>query len=221
MAKIQAKSRLTFIKKTINQVSENGRIKIRAKALYRCECGNVTEANIQNVKRGHTSSCGCYANELLKNRAKHRLLSHPLYKIWQGIKNRCYNPNNKDWKNYGERGVRMCAEWLNDFVAFYNWALNNGWQKGLYIDKDIKAKELGMEALVYSPERCLFITPKGSSNNVRSNRVLEFDGRKQNLSQWAEEMGLNRCTVRDRLKSGWSILDALTKPIRDINAPRK
>jgi hypothetical protein len=221
MANVRLKSRLTFIKKTVNQVSKNGRILIRSKALYLCECGNSKEIDIQNVKRGHTSSCGCYAKEDKSNRAKHRLISHPLYSIWIAVKNRCYNPNTKDWSNYGGRGVHVCGEWVNNFICFYNWALSNGWEKGLYIDKDIKAKELGVEALLYSPERCMFVTPKVSSNNVRSNRVLEFKGKQQNLSQWAEEFKINRCTLRDRLKAGWTIRDALTKPLRDINAPRK
>lgn len=210
MTNLQKESRLTFIEQTV--------FGSRAKAKYLCACGNIKEISISNVKRGHTVSCGCYNQELKRKRAKHGMFSHTLYYVWQGIKRRCYNPNTKDWPLYGGRGVIMCDEWKSEYMNFYNWAICNGWKKGLYLDKDIKAKELGVEALLYSPDRCRFITPKESSNNVRTNRVIEYNGVNKNLSQWAEEFGIKRETLKERLNIGWSIHDALTKPIKNKHA---
>lgn len=221
MINIRKISRLIFIRKTQNQFSINQRVVKRARALYECECGQTKEIDIQNVKSGHTISCGCYLLEISRNRATHRMTHHPLYGVWGGIKRRCYNPNSADWPLYGERGVKMCDEWKNNFMSFYNWCIENGWKKGLYIDKEVKTKELGIPALLYSPQTCMFITPKESSNNVRTNRILEYKAVKKNLNQWANDMNINRGTLKTRLEMGWSIEDALTKPIRDINAPRK
>jgi len=88
------------------------------------------------------------------------LITHPLYQVWAGIKDRCYNTNCKTFNRYGGRGVVICEEWKNNFKKFYDWAINNGWEQGLEIDKDVKAKELGIPPLLYSPEMCCFVTKK-------------------------------------------------------------
>lgn len=82
----------------------------------------------------------------------HGLNDHPLYRKWNGFKTRCYNKNNPKYHRYGGRGVIVCNEWVNNFKAFYDWAILNGWEEGLQIDKDIKAHKLGKEGLIYSPE---------------------------------------------------------------------
>ncbi len=88
----------------------------------------------------------------------HGLSRHPLYYVWQAMKMRCYNENYKDYKYYGAKGVKMCDEWFNDFEPFYKWAMNNGYKKGLQVDKDIK----GIGKL-YGPDSCVFVTPKINS----------------------------------------------------------
>lgn len=72
---------------------------------------------------------------------KHGLSKHPLHNVWHGIKCRCYGKSSKGYNNYGALGVIMCDEWKNNFKSFYDWAISNGWEKGLQIDKDIKAKK--------------------------------------------------------------------------------
>jgi len=149
---------------------------------------------------------------------KHRLSSHPLYSVWHGMKCRCYTPSSNGYKNYGGRGVKMCEEWRVNFKAFYDWAIENGWQKRMHIDKDIKAKELNVEANLYSPERCLVITPKRNCNLRRTNRILEYNGKSLTISQWADHIGIPRNAIRMRIEvHGWSIEDALTLPLYKKN----
>lgn len=90
---------------------------------------------------------------------------HPLYSTWLGIKSRCYNPNDSHYRWYGAKGVKICDEWLNDFQAFYDWAIANGWEKGLTIDRKDNNKS-------YSPCNCQFITK--SQNSLKRNYQLFF-----------------------------------------------
>lgn len=139
--------------------------------------------------------------------------SHPLYWIWRSIKARCYNEKCKGYKNYGGRGVIMWDGWLNNSVDFIEWSLSNGWRHGLQIDKDIKAKEHGVEPLMYSPDMCIFVTCKVNANERRGNRILEFNGQKLTISQWADKTGIPRNAIRMRIEShGYTIEQALTSP---------
>lgn len=92
------------------------------KAVFLCECGSEFEALISHVKSGNTKSCGCMKNELISNaRTTHGLTHDPIFSKWVQMKKRCYNPNAADYKNYGGRGIIVCKEWRNDFLAFRNY----------------------------------------------------------------------------------------------------
>src|SRR5687768_3932019 len=104
--------------------------------IAKCECGKEKRLRLGRLKNGTTKSCGCLQKELQSNRRKtHGLTKHPLYNIRTNIIRRCYNPANDNFGNYGGRGVRVCDEWFNDFKAFYDWAIANGWRKGLQVDR--------------------------------------------------------------------------------------
>lgn len=90
--------------------------------------------------------------------------NHPLYAIWNGIKQRCYNSKRKDYNRYGAIGVTMADQWKSDYNSFYTWCLENGWNRDLHIDKDIKCRELQISPAIYSPETITFVTP---SQNIR------------------------------------------------------
>ena len=140
---------------------------------FQCDCGNVefTSGALvkQRVKQSkdltRSPSCGCGAKEIAtqigqlrgKANATHNLSKHPIYSIWQAMRNRCYSSNNKEYAWYGGKGVYVCEEWKNDPEAFITWALANGWKKGLTIDKDILCDKLGLPKH-YSPQTCQFIT---------------------------------------------------------------
>jgi len=91
---------------------------------------------------------------------KHGLRNHPLYNVWSDIKKRCLNKNNKDYKNYGARGISIHDDWIDDFKSFYNWAIKNGYSAGLSIDR--KDNDLG-----YAPNNCKFSTPIEQIHNRR------------------------------------------------------
>ncbi|MCL4419179.1 hypothetical protein M1146_03700, partial [Patescibacteria group bacterium] len=116
-----------------------------------CVCGKSVFYEFNSVKSGHSKSCGCSRNgKILISSEK-----QPLKSIWNNMISRCYNHRNISYKNYGYVGVEVCEEWRIDFYSFYNWAIENGWQKGLQLDKDIKGN-----GLLYSPDNCLFVTRK-------------------------------------------------------------
>lgn len=149
-----------------------------------------------------------------QNLITHGLTGHPLLGIWHAIKYRCYNPKDPSYKHYGARGVRMCDEWKNDFVAFYNWCIANGWQKGLDLDKDIKAKEVGAEALLYSPERCQFVTRKINTRNSRRNHIIEYKGDRKSIVEWSEILNMNQNTLYCRIViQKMSVEDAFNKKV--------
>ena len=99
--------------------------------------------------------------------------------IWQTMKQRCYNPNHPEYSRYGAKGVTVCDEWLNNAGSFIHWALDNGWEKGKHLDKDILSDKLGIPR-TYSPITCCFISPKvnvgysGGRANFRNNKRIRL-----------------------------------------------
>ena len=130
-----------------------------------------------------------------------------LYRIWLNMKQRCNNPNNKDYIHYGSRGIKVCKEWENSFVSFRDWALNNGYTEELTLDR--KNNERG-----YSPDNCRWITVKEQNSNKRNNRFLTYKGQTLTFTQWEEKLGLYKGALRDRIdRYGWSVIKALETPV--------
>lgn len=175
-------------------------------AVCLCDCGNEKNVRLADLRKGSIRSCGCILSETSKDRmTKHGLSSTAIYKIWKGIKKRCYDEKEPSYPNYGGRGVVMCDEWLNNPAAFCEWSLNNGWAKGLEIDKDIKAKELGVDALLYSPERCVFVTPAQNSRATRRNVYITHNGQTKIAADWAIETGVDARKILYRFRRGYSL----------------
>ena len=131
-------------------------------ALFKCpECNNVYK---RAVNRAKISSALCQSCSNTRAATKHGGCKDPLYTVWQDIKSRCYNPNNVSYHNYGGKGVTMCDEWKNNYLAFKQWADVNGYEQGLQLDKDRKCKELNVYPAVYSPKTCVFLTNR--ENNL-------------------------------------------------------
>lgn len=159
-----------------------------------CDCGNVCVVSAQDLRR--QKSCGC-----LKYKGTHNMTNTRLHRIWIKMKQRCSNPNEKAFRNYGGRGIKVCEEWVNDFVAFYDWAINNGYNDKLEIDRVNNDKD-------YSPDNCRWITHQEQQYNKRSNRLVEYNGETKPLKKWTEELNLDYHRVNTRLLNGWSIEDA-------------
>lgn len=169
-----------------------------------CRCGNQKIVESYAIKRGNYKSCGC--NQFPTTTKKYR--GHPLYDVWKGIKARCRDGYHIGYGRYGAKGVYICSEWANDFTAFYNWALSNGWKQGMQIDKDIKAQKMGIPALVYSPEMCSVVT---RNENIRASSQTKLtveiaqDILLSTLTykQLADKYNVNICTIQ-RVKSNKS-----------------
>lgn len=131
-----------------------------------CECGNKKEIKAKELIRGAQKSCGCS-----KYKWREKISAHPLYSTWKGMRERCNRPKSASYANYGAKGVKVCKEWQESFPAFRDWCLNNGWQPGLQIDKDIIPKKIGIPALLYSPEMCT-ITTQVENTYIRSSAKL-------------------------------------------------
>lgn len=183
--------RLTVVERLEND--KHNRSVFRCK----CDCGNEITAAGRNLRIRKVQSCGCYAKDK-KKEVIHGLSKHPLYRIWLGIKQRCYNLNAKRFQDWGGRGITMCDEWRNDFQAFYDWAIANGYEKGLSIDRINNNDN-------YTPENCRFTTVVEQQRNMRRNNMIEYRGETKTLSEWCEILNLNYNNVKSRLRYGWSI----------------
>lgn len=173
--------------------------------LCECDCGQKRVVQSDHLKSGHTKSCGCYKADNL-NWKTHEKSNTRLYEIMHTAKSRCYREKDKDFKLYGGRGITVCDEWLNDFQAFYDWAMQNGYADNLTLDRIDNDKG-------YSPDNCRWVNIKTQQNNRRNNHYITYNGKTQTLQQWANELNLNRETILSRLNRGWSVKKALTEPL--------
>jgi len=131
-----------------------------------CECGNIHEAVGNDLARGRMKSCGCLRKERLRKRMwKHGEGKTRLYRIWAGMKARCYQKNNDSYKHYGTRGIKVCPSWRNNFLTFKSWAISHGYQKHLTIDR-INHKGN------YSPNNCQWLTASENSKKAERDRKL-------------------------------------------------
>jgi hypothetical protein len=179
-----------------------------------CDCGKECIIRRDSILSGRTGSCGCFRREQHSVNAKirnttHGLSRHPLFNIWRGIKKRCYLKTNEGYENYGGRGVRMCEEWLNDFTKFYTWAIENGWKRGLQVDKDIIPRRLGIEPLLYSPETCSIVTCRENNYNRRGNVYTEINGVVKTAAEWGLIAGIHRSSISERIKLGLTGAEAV------------
>lgn len=171
----------------------------------RCDCGNYVIKNSKYLSQGDKQSCGCLNAEIRqKINATHEMSNTDIYKRWKGMLKRCkYN------KYYTD--VEVCPEW-NDFDNFYEWAMKNGYEKNLTIDR---INPYGN----YEPSNCRWVDMKVQSNNKRNNSYYTVDGETHTLTEWIEMYGLDIKTVLYRLKKGMSMKEALTEPLK--NRPKK
>lgn len=172
--------------------------------LCKCSCGKEKVIQAHRLVDGHTTSCGCKKQDrFYKIITKHGLSKTRLNHTYRHMKDRCYNPKCNSYKSYGARGIKMCDEWLNDFVAFYNWALANGYKEDLTIERvDVNGD--------YCPENCTWIPMGDQAKNRQNSRLITCNGETRTITEWSRITGHDATTIRRRLNAGLSPEEALT-----------
>lgn len=192
---------------------------INGRGSWRCKCDCGAEKIIpkHDLSAGKILSCGCYHNE----NATRRLTTHGgskerLYAVWCDMKNRCYNPNYAEYRYYGQRGIFVCEEWKNDYPAFRDWALANGY------DEHNKNKECTLDRIDvdknYCPDNCRWVDLFVQANNKRNNIKIEYNGVTRTIAEWARVLDMKFSTLYCRLiQYNWTIEKAFTTPVKQAN----
>lgn len=173
----------------------------------KCSCGNTVIKSYNYLTRGGIrviKSCGC------KNNVKNvgGLSSTKEYDIWYSMIDRCYNPNNHAYKNYGQRGITVCTEWVNDFIKFYEWTKVSGYKDNLSLDRIDNNRG-------YSPKNCRWVTLKEQQRNRRSNVKIKYNGITYTLYELAEHLDINPDYFYRHIKSGKTVYNIL-----NLNPPK-
>ena len=160
----------------------------------RCECGKEKVILKSNLMSGASGSCGCRIIEAKKREATHGLSKTRLANCWYSIKGRCLNKDDQAYHYYGGRGIKMYKEWEESLVSFYNWAMENGYEENLTIDRiDPNGN--------YEPSNCRWITQKEQTRNRRNNVFVEINGESKTIGEWAEISGIHASVLHARRKS--------------------
>lgn len=161
-----------------------------------CVCGNKKTVHKQNITRGLSKSCGCWNREILDKKTKDAFSKTRTYRIYNGIKTRCYNKKNKAYEWYGKRGIKMCTRWNN----YWNFVEDMGFvTDGFSIDRiDPNGN--------YEPSNCRWANKLTQSNNTRTNKFIEFKGETKTMAQWCRELGLKYQLTAQRInREKWPI----------------
>ena len=173
--------------------------------LCQCDCGATSITTLNRLRQGKVLSCGCLKGT---THSKYKELTKTrIYNIWSSMKQRCYYPNAISYPNYGGRGIGICQEWKDSFKAFYDWAMEHGYNDDLTIDRiDYNGN--------YEPSNCKWSTVKEQAQNKRNNIVLELNGEKHTIAEWGRITGFKVGTLQNRKYAGWSDKKTLTYPLR-------
>lgn len=180
----------------------------KAKYLCRCDCGTEKIILACSLTSGKTKSCGCKRKEIVadlgRSSSTHGQTDTRLFRIHQGMKQRCNYLKNSEYSNYGGRGIIVCQEWsgVGGFVAFRDWSLENGYSPELTIDRIDTNGD-------YCPQNCRWSSYFVQENNRRNNRIISYCGKDFSLSVAARLIGISSAVLRYRINNGWPEQDWL------------
>lgn len=197
--------------------------------LCECDCGNMKAVEPTQWEQGIVKSCGCKHDELQRESSTtHGHSGDRLYKVYVGMKQRCYNKNSTNYMNYGGRGIRICQEWLDDFMNFYQWAMKNGY------DYNAERGECTIDRIDvngnYEPSNCRWVSEDIQTNNrrprkewkPRMKKMYEYNGRKCSLTELCDSFNTSSSAVYYRMnKLGMTLEQALKTPKMTNGRPRK
>lgn len=192
--------RLTVLRPATPRVRANGHL--IGQSVVVCSCGKSGEFVVRNcsLKSGMTTSCGCKNRERIIQQNKDKRITGQsnsrLAHIFYSMHRRCESQKHKGYKCYGGKGIQVCPEW-DKFEVFYKWALENGYDSSLTIDRIDSDKG-------YSPNNCRWVTMKDNIRNKRNVLRIEYHGNLLYVSDIAAMTGMDRKTIIGRIKKGWS-----------------
>lgn len=174
---------------------------------FKCrrDCGTVKDVLASSLRNGRSRSCGCRAREVSRKVCQDNFTTHGdsktrLYKIYCGMKKRCYDKKSSNYANYGARGITVCQEWLGNWESFKSWSIENGYTDTLSIDRiDVNGE--------YSPLNCRWVTRDVQANNRRNNRVVEFGNEVHTVVEWSKILDIPYKRLHKKLKNGATISD--------------
>jgi hypothetical protein len=178
--------------------------KSRRRYLCRCECGNHALTVATNLQNRNTKSCGC----LRHTNAIHGMWESPIYKIWTQMIQRCHNPNNVKFYNYGGRGISVCDRWITSFSDFF---ADVGERPSKHHSLERFDNDKG-----YFPGNVAWALRHDQDRNKRNNHWIEIDGVRMVLSDWARLKDINGTTILNRILRGMTERDAVMTPARMI-----
>lgn len=175
----------------------------------KCKCGTIKVIRGGVLKNGHTQSCGClHKDNTSVAKTTHGLIkdNYKLYKVWIGMKQRCYNSKCSSYKNYGQRGIKLCENWVHSFENFHSWSLANGYSEGLTIERENVNGN-------YEASNCSWIVKERQSANRRNSIFITFNGLTKTSSEWSEITGIPTIVLTQRIRRGWSSNKTITTKI--------
>lgn len=183
-------NRLTVIKRVQNDNTNH------SCWLCKCICGKIKIVRGSALRTNKIQSCGCLQKEYFKKNKvniniKNNIKGKKIYNVFKSMRARCYNKHCENYKHYGERGITICDEWLDKesgFINFYNWAINNGYQEGLSIDRiDVNGN--------YEPNNCRWATIEEQNNNKTNNRYIIYNDKNYTITQWSKIFNIPTSTM--------------------------
>lgn len=194
----------------LTYICEGGPIKTKShdirRARFRCDCGKVVDMQPSKVRNGVVQSCGCYSAESARKRfTQHGQYKTVEYKTWNGMMQRCHNPKDARYPNYGGRGITVCPEWhghdgLLRFIDFMGQR-----PEGASIDRIDPDGN-------YEPGNVRWADDETQQNNKRKTASITVDGVTRSHTQWARHLGMSRNAVSERIRKGWPPELAATLP---------
>lgn len=208
-----------FVPETFGRLTTIGpsfRTGRHTRQVFACACGNILCTRTSSVREGSSTSCGCRRSEEVRTRRTYHgyATEKPAeYRTWKGMRQRCNNPKDKNYTDYGGRGITVCLRWQEPKgEGFINFLEDMG------IRPSIEGKRISVNRKdnngPYSPDNCEWADEDTQANNKRTSVLVEYEGTTMTVGQWEKHLGFPRCRLAKRIRSGWTIEKAMTTPTK-------